>query len=261
MPIVYMAKNTLTEEFYIGSTSTSLEKRCASHRSAALTGANDSPIAKAIRKHGYETFVWTILSVHDELINARDEEARLIKELMPHYNSTEGGGEYEAFRNHQRELASTPESRKLFAQYAHMGPQAVSRRVVCLNDGKVYESASAAAAAYGAKKSAVIEVCLRRPFRKQAAGRVFRYEGDEHDGAQEAAKISVAPNRRTQSGSRYKGVNPHINDKGEHTGRWRARLFVDRDGRRKNLHLGIFDTQEQAHEARLAAIASEKESA
>lgn len=256
MPIVYMAKNTLTEEVYIGSTSTSLEKRCAAHRSSAMTGTNNSPIAKAIRQHGYETFVWTILSVHDELIAARDEEARLIKELMPHYNSTEGGGEYEAFRAHQRELSSTPERKELFAHYAHLGPQAMARRVVCLNDGKVYESASAAADAYGAKKSAVIEVCLRREFRRQAAGRVFRYEGDGHGGEAEAVAISRQP---IASGRNpYKGVYKHISE-GRDTGRWRARISIGGRGNARKLSLGIFDTPEEARDAVEMALKAKAE--
>lgn len=45
-----------------------------------------------------------------------------------------------------------------------------ARRVICLDDGMAFGSASAAAAAYGLAKSGVIEVCLNKIIRKKKSG-------------------------------------------------------------------------------------------
>jgi predicted GIY-YIG superfamily endonuclease len=55
------------------------------------------------------------------------------------------------------------------------GPLTNARRVVCLTDGQTYESASAAARAYAVAKSAVIEMCLKRPNRQSVGGKKFAY--------------------------------------------------------------------------------------
>lgn len=62
-----------------------------------------------------------------------------------------------------------------FRKYAALGPAAMSRRVVCLDDGATFESASAAARHYDVDKSALIELCLGRRGRKTAGGRKFKY--------------------------------------------------------------------------------------
>jgi hypothetical protein len=56
------------------------------------------------------------------------------------------------------------------------GPIRLSRAVVCLDDGIVYPSASAAARAYGAARSAVIELCLGKNGRRTASGHRFSYQ-------------------------------------------------------------------------------------
>jgi hypothetical protein len=49
------------------------------------------------------------------------------------------------------------------------------RPVLCVTDGKVYESASAAARAYRVAPAAVIALCLGLARRRTVSGRVFRY--------------------------------------------------------------------------------------
>lgn len=63
----------------------------------------------------------------------------------------------------------------VFALYSMLGPIASSRPVICLDDGKKYESASAAARAYGVHNSLVQGVCQGRQYRRTAAGRRFVY--------------------------------------------------------------------------------------
>jgi len=59
------------------------------------------------------------------------------------------------------------------------GPRSVSRQVKCLDDGELYESASAAAAAYGVAKSGLIELCLGKRNRKTIGGLRFIYVGGD----------------------------------------------------------------------------------
>lgn len=63
-----------------------------------------------------------------------------------------------------------------FDKYRALGPAAMARRVICLDDGNVFESASAAARHYRVAKSALIELCLGKNYR-QTVGRLrFKYE-------------------------------------------------------------------------------------
>jgi hypothetical protein len=62
-----------------------------------------------------------------------------------------------------------------FHQYQALGPAAMAKRVVCLDDGSEFESASAAARHYGVAKSSLIELCLGRKYRKTVGGLRFEY--------------------------------------------------------------------------------------
>jgi hypothetical protein len=63
-----------------------------------------------------------------------------------------------------------------FRRYSGMGPKALSKPVICIDDGLEFESASAAAKHYGLKSSnCVSTVCLGNKYRVRAAGRRFRY--------------------------------------------------------------------------------------
>jgi hypothetical protein len=55
------------------------------------------------------------------------------------------------------------------------GPIKNSRKVLCLDDGKIYQSASEAARIYNVAKSAVIELCLGKNNRKTVGGLKFKY--------------------------------------------------------------------------------------
>ena len=95
-----------------------------------------------------------------------------------------------------------------FSQYRHLGPKATARRVVCLDDGQEFESASDAGKFYGTARSAIIEVCLRNPRRAQAGGRVFRYVGEVFDLATELETAKART--RTAGGGTKKLMKPVI---------------------------------------------------
>lgn len=62
-----------------------------------------------------------------------------------------------------------------FNKYRALGPAAMARRVICLDDGNVFESASAAARHYRVARSALIELCLGKNYRQTVGGRKFKY--------------------------------------------------------------------------------------
>lgn len=60
-------------------------------------------------------------------------------------------------------------------KYAQMGPATLSKAVRCLDDGKIYESASAAARAYGISTGALSEHCSGVRNRASIGGHKFAY--------------------------------------------------------------------------------------
>jgi NUMOD3 motif len=64
----------------------------------------------------------------------------------------------------------------LFKKYQSLGPKAISKKVICLNDGKEFDSASEASRFYNVSKSALIELCLGKNYRKSVGGLVFKYK-------------------------------------------------------------------------------------
>ena len=70
-----------------------------------------------------------------------------------------------------------------------MGWEALRRKVVCLDDGLVFDSITDAASYYDLDGSSICEVCSRSAIRKTAGNRVFRYFGDHLGGAAEAIEV------------------------------------------------------------------------
>lgn len=67
-----------------------------------------------------------------------------------------------------------------FKTFSHLGPEASSKRVLCLDDGKLFPSASAAARHYSLNRSSIIELCNGNGGRrKSVGGRVFEYIVEE----------------------------------------------------------------------------------
>ncbi len=88
------------------------------------------------------------------------------------------GNKYRLGQHHStetRKKMSESNDGETFKKYAHLGPQASAKKVICLNDGRIFDSASAAAKNYGSAKSAIIELCLGKRGRKTVNGRIFKY--------------------------------------------------------------------------------------
>lgn len=266
--IVYMATNRNNGKRYIGVTRFPIMQRARYHAFCARQGKNNGAFHRAIRKYGPGVFDWAVLERCDNCFIALEREIALIAALKPEYNSTKGGDGRlgggmtedgrrrisEAHKGKQRRLGSThtPEVRQLLREiglnnkgtwekFSHMGPQALARCVVCITDGTVHDSASAAALAYGIAKSAVIEVCLGKKYRKTAGGKVFRYFGEHHGGKTESDSVVNAPRANSKTG--LKGVEAHV------SGKWKATIRV----RGKSHYLGLFATPDAARSAYVEA--------
>jgi hypothetical protein len=107
-----------------------------------------------------------------------EHRAKIAAALMGHPGSKAQTGRVRTDETKEklRKAQFQPEIIAAWAERAKAGPAAMARRVLCLDDGKTYESASAAARAYGVAKSALIELCLGRKYRRSVGGRRFKYE-------------------------------------------------------------------------------------
>lgn len=198
--IVYRATNTVTGDQYIGHTRRTLSNRRKDHIRGALNGHAAGKLAEAIRCHGPEAFSWEEIGTFSSITKAFAEERVLIQSLRPALNDHRriGPKKPRTVTRQQRDVLSQlgREQIQKWQQYAHLGPAALAREVVCLTDGgQVYASASAAAKAYNLANSAVVEVCLRKPYRYRARGHIFRYV-DDCEGLDKALKAIA--DRRSQ---------------------------------------------------------------
>ena len=190
MPIVYQATNRANGLRYIGVSKKTLNSRRTQHFCHARRTPEKMPFLAAIAEYGEAAFAWEILETYDSYQDAVDAEIRLIADLKPEYNVTKGGPGITGVRRSPSWVAQWMERR-------HRGPEASSRKVICLDDGKIYPSASEAARTYGVPKSAVIEMCLGRRYRRSIGGKRFEYV--ERTAAEVAASaVRESAQRRTK---------------------------------------------------------------
>lgn len=90
--IVYLVTNRLNGKRYVGATGRGLLARQRHHECDAARGADTSPrFHQAIRKYGIESFDWAALREFPDFDSALAEERRMIAEIRPEYNISEGG--------------------------------------------------------------------------------------------------------------------------------------------------------------------------
>lgn len=77
-------------------------------------------------------------------------------------------------------------------------------RVVCLNDGKMFDSCMEASLFYGVSSSSISATCHRSFKRMTAGGKVFRFFGDHHGGVDEATSIKMLAKQ-----SQKRGLGPN----------------------------------------------------
>jgi group I intron endonuclease len=201
---LYLITNATNGKTYVGVTKhRNLRRRLSEHFSVARKNKLNGTFQRALRKYAREDFSIAPIAYFATRAEAFAAEIEYIAAYNPPYNSTLGGEGAKGHKSSEKvksrnkivhrgnkyRLGSTHtlEVRKLlkdygyknmhiFSKYQKLGPAAQARKVVCLEDNKSYESASAAARHYNVCKSALIEVCLNRKHRKTVGGLRFKYE-------------------------------------------------------------------------------------
>lgn len=92
--IIYAARNLVNGKVYVGMTVQAFEVRKAEHRKASIAGSA-LILHRAIRKYGFESFSWEVLTAVSSIEELRRLEVQYIKEIGSKiplgYNMTDGG--------------------------------------------------------------------------------------------------------------------------------------------------------------------------
>jgi hypothetical protein len=173
------------------------------HVYAAAKNKLNGHFQRALRKYDRATFKIELLKHFDSREDAFNAEIEYIALNNPVYNSTLGGdgarghkstpkvketnvrihsgNKYRLGKIHSDDVKSLLRENAIkniaiFQQYAAMGPKKSAKPVICIDNGLCFESASAAARHYSLAKSAVIELCLGKNYRKTVGGLRFKYK-------------------------------------------------------------------------------------
>lgn len=184
MALVYKITNTVNNKFYVGVTRVGLQRRVVTHFWAARTNRPGSPVLyHAIRKYGEEAFAASVLSTHTNFEDALRAERDAIATLLPHYNVSAGGVGPNgmkwsrkrkkimreklraAWTDERRALMSEKLSKRVLTEEMKarlrecFDLDAVQVSVVCLDDGKWFESVKSAAKFYGVLPNRISTCC------------------------------------------------------------------------------------------------------
>lgn len=141
---VYMITNLVTGERYIGC-SKNVRKRIFQHEASVRTGKTSNRLVSVeMARLGLEFFRISILKKLDHGDDAYSAEEKIVEALKPEYNVARGGK---------------------------------GRAVRCLDDGRVFKSASECSRYYGIEKSALIEHCGGKGGRQHVGHMRFEYIG------------------------------------------------------------------------------------
>lgn len=197
--LIYKATNVVNGKFYIGVTKKLLYERARDHLSESKRdNYSCKKFHAALRKYGKDCFHWEVIDTADCFSDAMLKEVAWIANLKPVYNICRGGrgapgamtGKKHSKETINRLRALGYERKDLFAQYSHLGPASMRKRVVCLNTGEIFSCANEASKRFGIDRACIIETCLKTYKRKTAGkGLVFRYFGDHLGGKKEAERI------------------------------------------------------------------------
>lgn len=218
-PIVYIATNKVTGDQYIGLTMVGLTKRRTAHFGLALRNESHTHFHRAIRKYGKEAFEFYVLQEFETYEAAKQGEIEAIERRRPHYNMTIGGDGCSGYKHSPRVVAeirkrttgrpgfwkgktlpphvveitrargkTRPDKLRVLA----LGPKSQQRRVVCLDDGREFESINSAARHYRINGTSIAKVCARDEKRRTVGGLVFRFFGDHGGGSAEADAMRAA---------------------------------------------------------------------
>lgn len=155
---LYKVRNIVNGDFYIGCTRQPLEKREWQHRNLADKGKGRL-LHAAMREFGHDCFVFEVVIAIDDHDLGMALESEMVDGWKPAYNIAPGG----------RRRVWGDAVPKLAPNDGRHKP------VKCLNDGRVFPSAIAAAAAYGLKARHVANTASGKLPTKSHHGFKFTY--------------------------------------------------------------------------------------
>lgn len=169
---IYKIENKINGKIYIGQ-AVNLNQRKSTHFwELKINNHHNIKLQKSFNKYGIDNFTFEIIELCEkELLNER--ELFWINELNPQYNIRGGGNSIYGFTHSEETKKKMSEVQsKIDRSKNHFSLK--SKKVICLNDGKEFESASKAAKYYNIKTiQHVHRVC--RGERKSTNGYVFKF--------------------------------------------------------------------------------------
>ena len=114
---VYKITNTVTNDFYIGS-SKDVKERWASHKKPSIWNeCPNNPMYLDMQKYGTDKFVFEILEVV-EPEELKEAEQKFIETLKPTYNNINAKGlNIERYKDYQKEYQKTDRCKEYQKQY------------------------------------------------------------------------------------------------------------------------------------------------
>ena len=234
MALIYLATNLVNGKRYVGVTRTSLAQRLYKHvwnATSSARSAKHSLFGKAIRKYGKNAFRFAVLRDALSYDEALQQERQLITDLTPEYNLAAGGQgpqgtKWTADRHvHMKmalSLAWTDERKR--AQSARFKGKTISasarkkmraarlraksgfRSVVCLDDGRWFESIRAASRAYGCHDTQILRSCSGEEI--SAKGKCFAYAPTPLSSAECSMSLAERKARRNDRRRRLRPEAP-----------------------------------------------------
>lgn len=118
--IIYKATNILNNKCYIGASKYSLEQRKYGHFKDAFKKNKKTYFHKALRKYGFENFIWIVIDVSDNYQELMSKENFWVKFYNSFgkngYNSCEGGGNTAGYKFSEESKKKMSEKAKLNAK-------------------------------------------------------------------------------------------------------------------------------------------------
>lgn len=113
--IIYRVTNKTNQKIYIGRTVQGLYRRKWSHESKARKSSNDMVFTRALKKYGFENFIWDIIERCDNKEELNEMEFHYIKQYKSFekngYNATLGGEGAEGYK-HTKEVCEAIRKQK-----------------------------------------------------------------------------------------------------------------------------------------------------
>ena len=117
IPGVYKITNTITGDFYIGS-SKDVKKRWNEHKwPSAWNKQTNSQLYQDMQKYGIDKFVFEVIE-EAEPDKLKEAEQQFIETLKPTYNNINANGlDFERYRESQKEYQKTDKYKKAKKEY------------------------------------------------------------------------------------------------------------------------------------------------